>query len=897
MTRRISILSVEVWTTTSLLLVLFCYSSFCESYVSKLRLPVSFIRPNLQIGITVASTTRCYAGKKHSEFSVEGENEEEDIDGQDNNDDAVDFRQRKHGGGDLLVKVENTEDRLSNLGEDFYEERNSTSDSIYNHKRSSPEYSVLRPGTVVRVQVGDLSLARKAWKKRRRTGSPLLVPCSIISVDQQSAVRWNLVFLLEKFGRPSNNKRKAGISMSLKELALAYRTYLKSSLLRQTKALGFESTQDMIQEVFNKNVQEWYGVYLEEKEEERETKQNDDDGISATSNSTINMLYLTAPIFRRKAQQRSANAPMLQFRSPKEGEYDDIVVADPIVGSSAQDITCDETSTLTHTGWVRARTRKEDIDSNNKDFDEEKRQKRRREYTHFPLSACLRVYQKDDIDTGRVQEGKIMPAVVFDFDEIGDGGSPLLTLSLNAVGGARQRMKIQPDRKVKVLKQKPKYQMTDLAVGDGPYRAKVVNILGYKQMAMVDLGVGHQLSSSGGKTVQALGILRFQDSVELVGNDDQVKQSYPSEEFNDKEDQDTEDLIAASIDELNQLDDDEDDEKDADEEESYNDTIADDLLSLREETSFEKGLFEDGEKEEDISDLYEVDENGQLMFKDPETGIATILENVEEEEEEEEEEKEKYFEDDYDEEDNDIAQDISENTSDDEYISDDDMSSLFCENEDGSITYRDPDSGEIMVVGKDDEEYEGMMMMKSLIDDDLNKESVTAKETQPEKITIEELDRDEDRVVLVSNRKAELRSKRLTVGEYIDVYVSNVMKQGNQFRVTTNPLIRGQRAKDIKKVEGVKRKLDRLKKNLGGSLKRIYNLKGTECKGIVTAASKSGDWVYVKPQLKDLPVGVGELGDDSEELSCLSAGDEVRVRISGIDKERGQLSMKVISKL
>merc|ERR1712238_612927 len=178
---------------------------------------------------------------------------------------------------------------------------------------------------------------------------------------------------------------------------------------------------------------------------------------------------------------------------------------------------------------------------------------------------------------------------------------------------------------------------------------------------------------------------------------------------------------------------------------------------------------------------------------------STILENVEEDEEEEEEEKEKYFDDDHDEKDNDIAQDISENTSDDEYISDDDMASLFCENEDGSITYRDPDSGEIMVVDKDDEEYEGMMMMKSLIDDDLNKESVTAKETHPEKKLIEELDRDEDRVVVVSNGKAELRSKRLKVGEHIDVYVSNVMKQGNQFRVTTNPLIRGQRAKDIKK--------------------------------------------------------------------------------------------------
>merc|ERR1712176_445108 len=130
------------------------------------------------------------------------------------------------------------------------------------------------------------------------------------------------------------------------------------------------------------------------------------------------------------------------------------------------------------------------------------------------------------------------------------------------------------------------------------------------------------------------------------------------------------------------------------------------------------------------------------------------------------------------------------------------------------------------------------------------------------------------------NTKPMLKSKRLKVGEYIDVYISNVSKQSNQFRVTTNPLIKGQKAKEIKKEEGTKKKLDRLKKSFGGNLSRIYALKGTECEGIVKARSKTGDWVYVQPGLKDLPVGIGVLGN--ENLCDLSTGDNVRVRISGI---------------
>lgn len=122
------------------------------------------------------------------------------------------------------------EEKTSESG-DYFVVNNSDNDDTPDENSEQgtskrPEYGALSPGTVVQVQIGDLALARKAWKKRRRTGSPLLVPCSVLNADRQSMVRWNLIYLLEKFGQSS----KDGIAISETELAKRYRTFLKSSL-------------------------------------------------------------------------------------------------------------------------------------------------------------------------------------------------------------------------------------------------------------------------------------------------------------------------------------------------------------------------------------------------------------------------------------------------------------------------------------------------------------------------------------------------------------------------------------------------------------------------------------------------------------------------------------------
>lgn len=89
------------------------------------------------------------------------------------------------------------------------------------------EYAALSlKSATVQIRVGDLALARKAWKKRRRSGSPLLVPCSILNVDRAAVVRSNLIYLLYKFG----SDQKDGIVISLRDVKLHHKEHLKRSL-------------------------------------------------------------------------------------------------------------------------------------------------------------------------------------------------------------------------------------------------------------------------------------------------------------------------------------------------------------------------------------------------------------------------------------------------------------------------------------------------------------------------------------------------------------------------------------------------------------------------------------------------------------------------------------------
>jgi hypothetical protein len=748
---------------------------------------------------------------------------------------ATDFsiRAKRNAYGDLMIVNEDSVQQNEYATEDSNQPKQRQKD------RPTMEYGYLRPGTVVRIQIGDLNLARKAWKKRRRTGSPLLVPCSVLNVDRLSMVRWNLLFLLEKFGRTvANSKNDPGIEISLVSLARTYRTFLKSSLNRQVDALEFESAEEMLSTVFNKKIQESYGIILEERTEK--------DGSS--------MLYLTAPISRTRAQKRVANAPMMQFRLHQDGDYGD-------------------SDTLTHTGFVRALKEYKD--------DEE------RDYEYLPLSAAIRVSQKEDIDSGRVVEGSVFAAVIFDYDRIGDGGSPLLTLTLDP-GNVREQLKFKDDRWKNVI-QKPKVLLGDLTVGDGPFKAKVIKM--EKGRAVVDFGVGRPVRGIG--DVKVLGSLQFKDAVELAFDPKKEKRSVktnsrPRVEYDD-EDEDQY-LKAGSIDELYTFDDDDgedgfDDEEDGKENEIDTfDDLTDELLALRKDA-----YVEDGEVEEDISHLFETNENGELMYKDPDSGELTMLEEGDE-----------IFEADDDEEDIESGKQVDDGEVDldgaYEDISDEDLSSLVTLNEDGSLTFTDPETGEAMVVEEDDEEYQDMMTMKSLVDKYLLPTTAASNETKKRENQMPDQSNEIQPSDQKSKRRPRLKKKFITVGDYVNVYVLDVSKQSKQLRVTTNPLIQGQGPKEIKKEGAANKKLSRLSKQVG-SLNNILTLKGKRVHGVVKASSKTGDWVYVQPlyEKRDLPVGIGALV--GEGLDDLAAGDYVECVLDGVDEERGQLSLQVLHKL
>ena len=564
-------------------------------------------------------------------------------------------------------------------------------------------------------------------------------------------------------------------------------------------------------ELFNKKIQESYGIRLIEKS----------DG----------QLALKAPMSRNKAQKRAARTPILQFREPKPGDHGDA-------------------DTLTHTGFLRSRK----LDQDRGD----------RSYHFLPMSAALRVSQKDDVDTGRIEEGSIHPAVVFDYDVAGDAGAPLLTLSLNP-RGVRDNLKVKPDRKFEPV-ENPKHILQELKAGDGPFRAKVVRLQFGR--ALVDMDVGRTLSSEG--IVKVLGTLPFRDSVEaaLASNKKKNNKRGSMGRFDHEDDEhfdydDVETDVEVGIFKF----DDEDD------------SIADDLLSLRSSDSFQDGTFEDGEEEEDISHLFEMSDDGVLSYTEPETGKTIVMGSDEEE----------YYEDEEDDED-DIAASADEEDDDIDF----DMSALFEAGQDGTVAFIDPESGEALEVDSSDDEYEDMMMIKSLIDKysrppvPKNVDYTYSAEASEDAMTINE--------EIFREPAPKLVSKRLRVGEEVDVYIRSVSKQSGQFTVSMNPTVQGRKAKDIKKETIAVKKLDRLKKSLGGSLEKIWELEGQECGGVVKATSNSGEWVYVQPELSDLPVGVAALVQGMDQQPLI-VGDAVRVRIAGVDEQRGQLAMHLLEKL
>ena len=673
---------------------------------------------------------------------------------------------------------------------------------------ASIQYAAMTPGTVVHIQVGNVQLARKAWKKRRRSGSPLLVPCSILSVDRISTVRWNVLYLLQKFGQSRTNSKTSGIQLSFAEITQRYRSHLKGSLYHHATLLGFDTATEFLLDLFPPHIQESYGVQIVTKQPQ---------GVEGVEDSSD--YWISAPLSRLRAQKRANQAAVLQFQDAYTQQQDD---ADHAEDEAQKDRGPEDT--LWHTGLVRnknpaAKTiSSTPVSSTASEAQDGPSQTTLANFYQLqPLSAALRVTPKDgeSVET-TVAPGTLYSAIVLDYDPHGDAGAPFLTLSLTP-SPRRVFERLAPSTSATSRRRNPKttsqqtpplpplpgnvhvptVPLASLHMGDGPIPGTVVGFV--KGGALVDCSIGRTPSNSNDDDmIPVLGVLRFQDT--RTNDDDE--QDQPKMEMEQDDDEKEEEALWEHV--LSVTEDETDDDDDDDEE---------------------------VEETEDITHLFEIGEDGSLVFKDEEEGgVAAEMKDM---------------------------------------ISVDDSPRIDEEN---------------------DVDFDGPVV--------LSKQERIKQEDAPSG----------HGGGRHHQHQRQRRTKRLHMGDELQVYVKSVSKQSSQLHLTLSSQGQGRKARDVKRETESNKKLARLKKQVGG-LKRIQDLQGQEMNGIVKALSHTGDWLYVQPMAcesnsdddddspshQPLPVGIATLpADHSWELQ---QGDSVLVRLNGIDESRGQLALQVLDKI
>lgn len=467
---------------------------------------------------------------------------------------------------------------------------------------SRPEFSALVPGrSELQIQVGDLDLARKAWKKRRRSGSPVLVPCSVLSTERKSMVLNNLVYLLHKFGSPISEldlpgERPAGyksnhIGISATDLGRAYQSHLKASLVRHAKTLGYNNVAELINGIFTPTVQEDYGLQLLVVAADDDANDNADDDDDNSSS------WLLARITRMKGHRLAGQSAILQF------QQDD-----------------DNDTRMRHTGIIRHK------------------QNAKGPYELAPLSAALRLGQQALLDVV-VSSGSQHSAVIVGVDPMGDGGLPLLKVSLNtnsmvASGGTKKRSntKSSPRTSNVVSSDVPlEHVLSDLKAGDGPFVGKVTRVSRHSGAFFIDIGVGRGAKGRGRNDVltRVLGMLRFDDltTSSKTTNADLVA--------------DTNEAAGAVEKMVNAMEYEDGPDKEVD---AFD--VADDDVDVLCDMAVDDLFIEDEVVEEDISDLISLEGN-VFTYTDPDSGEQTVMGSLSDEDEipshHDEEEEEDFF--------------------------------------------------------------------------------------------------------------------------------------------------------------------------------------------------------------------------------------------------------------
>jgi hypothetical protein len=460
-----------------------------------------------------------------------------------------------------------------------------------------------------------------------------------------------------------------------------------------------------------------------------------------------------------------------------------------------------------------------------------------------PVSAALRVTgngssDEDDSNNGLPEAGTEVYAVVWDFEPEGDAGFPLLTLSLN------------PPPETSSRNNPTSNNSSNKAITDGgtekalsigqPLRGVVRKTARKGVVVECMLGSGtnknKRLPSQEAATMR--GVLLYRDARFPAAVEGEVGQG---------DDQQTRYKLKPQ--KRNSKYD--DDEEDDDEDDNGKEGTIEDLFRMEDD---------DDEDDEDYDD--EDDDDGEI------NDLFRLRENESEE----------------------------------------DITDLFTQNEDGSMTFTNPETGLVETIpamrelDDDDDDVDLPSNDYKPIDDanfnySLKKATATANNGSTADTS--------DKKKTASPTMPRYNYVRVNVGDQVDVFVKSFSPGDRRLFLTMDPTIKSQPKKQRRQLDNVNKRTERLIQRLGG-MKAIRSLRGTECDGVVKATSNMGDRsrLYIQPMNNDddddktrnLPVGVATC-PDPDLMDLLQQGDSVRVRLEGLDEQRGQLAMVVLERM
>jgi len=415
--------------------------------------------------------------------------------------------------GDVSVETFNA------AAADFFDDDDSAIDN--NVASTAVEAALLLPGHRLRIRVGDVAQSRKAWKKRRRNASPILIPCSVLGVDRTDMVRRNVITLLNMIGEemvdmaPAADGSVPPLGATVGKIGRAYKRRL-GDLRKHALDLGHDTVESLLSSLFDSD---------------SDSNSSNSHGVRTFVEPRHGNLILctssTSYPTKHQARSLASLAGMVQVRCPEDDDRNNMMI---------------------HTGSSYVRIPLSVGPG------------KLPRYTSELLGSALRVEASSQT---RYMMGDEFDAYVYDYDEKGDNGCPLLTLTpedesrriLRGRGGGARRAALSTSTAEAFVRDwddafaetgnnnvgssSDLRELSDLKIGDGPYNATIVAISSRSGALFVDVGVGRRrgkkYGGGDGGVIKVLGMLRFDDinSDEVDDSDENVDNTDTAKKIDD----------------------------------------------------------------------------------------------------------------------------------------------------------------------------------------------------------------------------------------------------------------------------------------------------------------------------------------------------------------------------